>query len=71
MDDIINALCIAGLIGITVKQNATISGAVGGCQAEIGTATSMAAAAICVLNKLDFSYIEYAAEVGMEFDASS
>ncbi len=66
MDDIINALCIAGLIGITVKQNATISGAVGGCQAEIGTATSMAAAAICVLNKLDFSYIEYAAEVGME-----
>ena len=44
-EEIINALATAGIIGNIVKTNASISGAECGCQAEIGTACSMAAAA--------------------------
>lgn len=43
---IIEALCVAGLIGKIIKTNATISGAVGGCQAEIGSAAAMGAAMV-------------------------
>lgn len=60
------ALAIAGLIGNLVKYNATISGAEGGCQAEIGTATAMSAAAYAALLGLDINGIEYAAEMGLE-----
>lgn len=42
---ILECLAIAGLIGNLVKTNASISGAECGCQAEIGTACSMAAVA--------------------------
>ncbi len=62
----INALIIAGIIGNVVKTNATISGAVGGCQAEVGTAVSMTAAACAYLKGLNREQIEYAAEIGME-----
>ena len=37
----------AGVIGILCKTNASISGAEGGCQAEVGTATAMASAGLC------------------------
>jgi hypothetical protein len=40
-----DSLYTAGIFGNLVKQNASIAGAIGGCQAEIGTASSMAAAA--------------------------
>ena len=50
---IIKALAIAGIIGNVVKTNASISGAECGCQAEIGTACSMAAGACAYLLKLD------------------
>ena len=63
---IVAALAVAGLIGITVKQNASVSGAEAGCQAEIGTATSMAAAAVCYTLKGTTSEIEYAAEIALE-----
>ncbi len=63
---IINALATAGLIGNIVKTNASISGAECGCQAEIGTACSMAAAAIAEIYGLDLDQIECAAEVAME-----
>jgi L-serine dehydratase len=49
-----------------VKQNASIAGAIGGCQAEIGTASSMAAAAFCYLEGLSLEKQEYAAECAME-----
>ena len=62
----IDALIIAGIFGNVVKTNATISGAVGGCQAEVGTAVSMTAAACAYLEGLQPSQIEYAAEIGME-----
>jgi len=65
-DDCIKALAVAGLIGNLVKTNATISGAEGGCQAEVGTATAMAAAAYASLLGLKIEEIEYAAEMGLE-----
>lgn len=63
---IINALATAGLIGNIVKTNASISGAECGCQAEIGTACSMAAGAIAEIFNLSVDQIECAAEVAME-----
>ncbi len=63
---IIDALKIAGLIGTIVKTNASISGAEAGCQAEVGTATSMAAAAITFLAGGNAQQIEAAAEIGLE-----
>ncbi len=63
---IVSALAVAGLIGVTVKQNASVSGAEAGCQAEIGTATSMAAAAVSCFFSNDASQIEYAAEIALE-----
>ncbi|MBQ3116066.1 MAG: L-serine ammonia-lyase, iron-sulfur-dependent, subunit alpha [Clostridia bacterium] len=65
-DCIINALATAGLIGNIVKTNASISGAECGCQAEIGTACSMAAAAVAEIYGLSIDQIECAAEVAME-----
>jgi L-serine dehydratase len=46
-DKIINFLCIASEIGSIFKKGATISAAMGGCQAEIGVSSAMAAAALC------------------------
>ncbi len=63
---VVNALAVGGLIGNLVKQNASISGAECGCQAEIGTACSMAAAALCELHEMSIDQIEYAAEVALE-----
>ena len=65
-EDIYRALAAAGVVGNLVKTNASISGAECGCQAECGTACSMAAAAVAELYKLDLGQIEYAAEVAME-----
>ena len=65
-DDILRALAVAGLVGNIVATNASISGAECGCQAEIGTACSMAAAALCELFEMGIDQIEYAAEVAME-----
>ncbi len=65
-NDILRALAVAGLIGNIVSTNASISGAECGCQAEIGTACSMAAAALCELFEMGIDQIEYAAEVAME-----
>lgn len=63
---ILRALAVGGLIGNLVKQNASISGAQCGCQAEVGTACSMAAAALAELSGMEIDQIEYAAEVAME-----
>ena len=63
---ILRALATAGLIGNIVKQNASISGAEAGCQAEVGVACSMASAAANQLFGGSPSQIEYAAEMGLE-----
>lgn len=65
-ETILRALATAGLIGNLIKTNASISGAECGCQAEIGSACSMAAAALAQLFELDCGKIEYAAEIAME-----
>lgn len=65
-EEILNALAVGGLIGNLVKTNASISGAECGCQAEIGTACSMASAALAELFEMGIGQIEYAAEVAME-----
>ncbi len=66
MKDLIKALAIGGLFGNVVKTNATISGADGGCQAEVGTACAMASASLAWVYELNNSLIEYAAEMGLE-----
>ncbi len=63
---VLNALAVAGLIGTLVKTNASISGAECGCQAEIGTACSMASAALGELFEMGIDQIEYAAEIAFE-----
>ena len=62
----LRALAIGGLIGNLIKQNATISGAEAGCQAEIGAACSMASAMAAYILGGTLEQIEYAAEMGME-----
>ena len=64
--EICRGLAAAGIIGNLTKTNASISGAECGCQAEIGTACSMAAAALAELYKQELEQVEYAAEVAME-----
>ncbi|MBQ8474287.1 MAG: L-serine ammonia-lyase, iron-sulfur-dependent, subunit alpha, partial [Clostridia bacterium] len=54
-EKIIDALAVGGLIGNIVKRNASVSGAECGCQAEIGTACSMAAAALGELYEMDMN----------------
>ena len=63
---ICRGLAAAGIIGNLTKTNASISGAECGCQAEIGTACSMAAAALAELYGQNLDQVEYAAEVAME-----
>lgn len=65
-EQIIRALATGGIIGNLIKTNASISGAECGCQAEVGTACAMAAAAIGELYELDLDQIEYAAEMSIE-----
>ena len=64
--EIMRALAVAGLIGTLTKTNASISGAECGCQAEVGTACSMAAAALGELFEMGIDQIEYAAEIAFE-----
>jgi L-serine dehydratase len=65
-DKIIQFLLIAGEIGSYYKKGATISAAMGGCQAEIGVSSSMAAAALteCLGGTVDQALM--AAEIAME-----
>ena len=65
-EQIIRGLATAGIIGSLTRTNASISGAECGCQAEIGTACSMAAAALAELYGQNLDQVEYAAEVAME-----
>lgn len=59
-------LLVAGEIGSIFKKGATISAAMGGCQAEIGVSSSMAAAALCELLGGSPEQVLIAAEIAME-----
>ncbi|MDO4477969.1 MAG: L-serine ammonia-lyase, iron-sulfur-dependent, subunit alpha [Lachnospiraceae bacterium] len=65
-DEILNGLAVAALIGTIIQTNASVSGAECGCQAEIGSACSMAAAGLAALYELSIDQIECAAEIAME-----
>ncbi|MDR0832496.1 MAG: L-serine ammonia-lyase, iron-sulfur-dependent, subunit alpha [Bacillales bacterium] len=64
--EIINALKVAGLIANLVASNGTLSGAIGGCQVEIGTAIAMASSAYAYLQGNNIAEIESAAELAIE-----
>jgi L-serine dehydratase len=59
-------LLVAGEIGSIFKKGATISAAMGGCQAEIGVSAAMAAAALCELMGGTPEQVLIAAEIAME-----
>ncbi len=59
-------LLVAGEIGSIFKKGATISAAMGGCQAEIGVSSAMAAAALCELLGGSPQQVLVAAEIAME-----
>ena len=63
---IIRALATAGIVGNIAKSRASISGAEAGCQAEVGVACAMAAAAANYLFGGSPAQTEYAAEMGLE-----
>lgn len=50
-EELLDALLDAGAVGYLIARNATVAGAEGGCQAEVGTASAMAAAAVVGLHK--------------------
>lgn len=62
----LRALATAGLVGNIAKTRASISGAEAGCQAEVGVACAMAAAAANYLFGGSPAQTEYAAEMGLE-----
>ena len=59
-------LMVAGEIGSIFKKGATISAAMGGCQAEIGVSSAMAAGALCELMGGSPAQVLMAAEIAME-----
>ncbi len=65
-DAMIRALYVAGAIGQVVASKASIAGAACGCQAEIGTASAMAAAALCYLSGGDAQAICHAAAIAIK-----
>ena len=65
-DAIHRALATAGAFGALIKHHASLSGAEVGCQGEVGSATAMAAAALCEILGGDPDDVEYAAEIAME-----
>lgn len=65
-EDIKRFLLVAGEIGSIFKKGATISAAMGGCQAEIGVSSAMAAGALCELLGGTPEQVLVAAEIAME-----
>lgn len=65
-DGVVEFLLTAAAVGILIKENASISGAEMGCQGEVGSACSMAAAGLCAVLGGTPEQVENAAEIGME-----
>ncbi|WP_284975013.1 L-serine ammonia-lyase [Arthrobacter sp. efr-133-TYG-104] len=65
-DGVVRFLLAAAAVGILFKINASISGAEVGCQGEVGSACSMAAAGLCEVLGGTPEQVENAAEVGIE-----
>jgi L-serine dehydratase len=65
-DGVVAFLLTAAAIGVLYKQNASISGAEVGCQGEVGSACSMAAAGLAEVLGGTPEQVENAAEIGVE-----
>ncbi|MEV1070462.1 L-serine ammonia-lyase [Micromonospora parva] len=65
-EGVLRFLLTAGAIGVLFKENASISGAEVGCQGEVGSACSMAAAGLAEALGGTPEQVENAAEIGME-----
>ncbi|GII58945.1 L-serine dehydratase [Planotetraspora thailandica] len=65
-DGIVRFLLTAGAMGVLFKENASISGAEVGCQGEVGSACSMAAAGLTEVLGGTPEQVENAAEIGIE-----
>lgn len=66
LNELVKAYLVGALVCDFIKENASVSGAKSGCQAEIGSAASFASASLSYLHHLSLHQIEYAAEVAME-----
>ena len=65
-DGVIEFLLTAAAVGVLFKENASISGAEVGCQGEVGSACSMAAAGLAEVLGGTLEQVENAAEIGLE-----
>lgn len=65
-EDMVQAMYIAAGIGAVIAENASIAGASGGCQAEIGSASAMAAAGLAYLQGGDEECIAHAAAFALK-----
>ncbi len=65
-DGVVRFLLTAGAVGLLFKRNASISGAEVGCQGEVGSACSMAAAGLTETQGGTPAQVENAAEIAME-----
>jgi L-serine dehydratase len=65
-EGVIRFLLTAGAMGVIIKENASISGAEVGCQGEVGSACSMAAAGLTEVLGGTPEQVENAAEIGIE-----
>jgi L-serine dehydratase len=63
---VVRFLLTAGAVGVLFKENASISGAEVGCQGEVGSACSMAAAGLAEVIGGSPEQVENAAEIGVE-----
>lgn len=66
IEELTKSYLVGALVCNFIKENASVSGALLGCQAEIGSASSFASSSLAYLNHLSLHKIEYAAEVSME-----
>lgn len=65
-DKMVEAMFVVAGIGAVIAENASIAGAQGGCQAEIGSASAMAAGALCYLMGADVKTIGQAAALALK-----
>lgn len=65
-ESIRRAMATGAAIAMVIKTHASLSGAEVGCQGEVGSATAMAAGALCELLGGDIDQVERAAEIGLE-----
>ena len=62
----VRAMYVAGAVGQVIAEKASIAGAAGGCQAEIGTASAMGAASLCYLAGGDAQAVCHAAAMALK-----